>query len=992
MRTPDRRPAPGRQTTGRSLGLLALALGCQAGCGREFYREWANQDASEAVFEKSRDPRWRLDMFSITPPALARFSDPYDPDRPPAPPDDHAVQATSPVPQWPENRLLVPPEGTGYLDMLDNWQRQQPGPGPRTDRPGSPPSSRPNGAPGSGALSPPTPPDPAANPPAGGGPNAVGGAAKPPSDSAVSPFAPGPGATPPGGGANSGPETGPLTPNRGGDRPPPPPLPPLPGAGRPRADRGAVDLGVKIVAFQQTGLPMPVPTSNASGDANAQPPPAPDINTGAPRQPGGTVSSPAIGMDPQPGIGIDLNAPVGPPPGQSPETFRAAEAMASELAGILVPDAIDFDEAEAAGLPRTSRPYLIDMRQAFTLALINSRIYQFNLEQIYAAALAVTLQRFAFTPQFYAGLSPLTPVVPSGGGLAPSPGGGFAGVVPVNQFAYQTRETGTQISSLSIGTVAGVGKLFNSGARVLAGFANQVVFNFVGHNSFQPRVQSFLPLNIVQPFLRGGGRAVTLEGLTQVERSLLYQIRLFAKFRQEFTVATLIGGSVTNFGSAVPSLGFTGGGNSDPTIGFINVLEDLQLVENFRKNIAAYEQFVVVFRELVNGEVSGLTNLQLDQVGQGLLNARLTLIQARIQYRSDLDSFKLQMGIPPDVPLMPNRSLTQPFHDAFEAIDEWQRNPRRDIKDLPKYLDRLPQLRDLVLDGRSVLNVYRASVENKFNSNNEDGLEDLLLAAERTAMEHRLDLMNQRATLYDVWRQIKVQANSLMGYFNVALTNQFITPPTTTNPFGFNDQAKAFSLVINAELPLVRVNERNNFRAALITYQRQRRALMNAEDSIKLLLRQEIRSMQQFYLNYEIAKGNFILSVRQKDQALEQILAPPAAAGGGSQAPLQVTNLVGFQNSLVQSENALVTSWYQYQLFRLQVYRDLGTLPIDEWEAFDELFPELRNAGGDGASASRPGPAGAPEAGGRAPAGVGVGGAAAGPGPGVGAAAAAAGR
>ena len=24
---------------------------------REFYREWANQDVSEAVFEKSRDPR-----------------------------------------------------------------------------------------------------------------------------------------------------------------------------------------------------------------------------------------------------------------------------------------------------------------------------------------------------------------------------------------------------------------------------------------------------------------------------------------------------------------------------------------------------------------------------------------------------------------------------------------------------------------------------------------------------------------------------------------------------------------------------------------------------------------------------------------------------------------------------------------------------------------------------------------------------------------------
>src|SRR3954465_15771104 len=70
-----------------SAALLAFVLGSQAGCSREFFREWANQDASEAIFEKSRDPRWRLDMFSMEPPALSRYADPYDPDHPPAPPD-----------------------------------------------------------------------------------------------------------------------------------------------------------------------------------------------------------------------------------------------------------------------------------------------------------------------------------------------------------------------------------------------------------------------------------------------------------------------------------------------------------------------------------------------------------------------------------------------------------------------------------------------------------------------------------------------------------------------------------------------------------------------------------------------------------------------------------------------------------------------------------------------------------------------------------------
>src|SRR4051794_35854816 len=110
---------------GAAPALLALLLGAQVGCTREFFREWANQDVSEAVFEKSRDPRWRLDTFSIEPPALPRFADPYDQDFPPAPPDDPATEALSPVPQWPDQRLMVPVEGTGYLDILERWKNEE---------------------------------------------------------------------------------------------------------------------------------------------------------------------------------------------------------------------------------------------------------------------------------------------------------------------------------------------------------------------------------------------------------------------------------------------------------------------------------------------------------------------------------------------------------------------------------------------------------------------------------------------------------------------------------------------------------------------------------------------------------------------------------------------------------------------------------------------------------------------------------------------------
>ena len=889
MKTRDGRTSRLLAGRTRMTALILIAAASQAGCGREFFREWANQDASEAVFEKSRDPRWRIDLFSVDPPALSRFSDPYDPDRPPAPPDDYATQSLSPVPQWADNRLLVPLEGTGYLDMLEAWKR---------DHPVNP----------SGMVTTGPPAVPVAT-------------SRPPDPTTPSPFKP---ETPPVNGANSGTDGGVMTPNSlPGSATPTPPGSNLPPSAS-QAPNRLKDLGVTLTAFQQTGLPLPVPNVGPSTPG-----------TTPPRR---NIQAPPLGMEPEPGDINDLSKPIQPPPGQTPEQFRAGEALASQLAGILVPRSIDFNDAEAAGLPRDSKPYVISMNQAFTLALINSRVYQTNLETIYAAALAVTLQRFTFTPQFYAGMSPTTGL--SAGGV-PSPNVG-------NSFLYQTRGTGNQISALNLGTVAGVGKVFASGGRLVTGFANQLVFNFVGKNSFQPSVKSYLPLTLIQPFLRGSGRAVTLELLTQAERNLVYQIRSFAKFRQEFMVATVVGGTIQNIGAGFNLPGFSGGGNADPTIGFLNVVEDVQLMENAQSNIEAYKQIVKVYAELIKGESSGLSQLQLDQADSSLQGAKQTFLVSRNQYRSDLDGFKNQMGLPTDLPLMVNRSLTAPFKAVYSEVDRWQEKPNRDLDELPDIINRLPKLEDIILDGRSILGVYRAG------KNDEDELEDLLLAAERVALEHRLDLMNSRAQLYDAWRQIKVSANALQGVFTVSLSNQFITPPNTTNPFGFVDQAKQFSLAINAELPLVRLAERNTFRANLVNYQRARRTLQNTEDSLKLIIRNDVRNLQLLYLQYEIARKNFVLNIRVRDQAFEQIVAPPAP-GAASQGAVQTNNLLGAQQGLLGTKNNLVTTWYNYQVARLTLYRDLGTLPFDEWEAFYELFPTEYNGDAAFSAARDPG-------------------------------------
>src|SRR5262249_22703766 len=111
---------------------------------------------------------------------------------------------------------------------------------------------------------------------------------------------------------------------------------------------------------------------------------------------------------------------------------------------------------------------------------------------------------------------------------------------------------------------------------------------------------------------------------------------------------------------------------------------------------------------------------------------------------------------------------------------------------------------------------------------------------------------------------------------------------------------------------------------------------------------------------------NYELNVRLKDQAFEQIVAPP---GGGSQAlaqsanaAAQTTNLLNFQRAAFGSQSGLIAAYQQYQTNRLIFYRDIGTLPYDEWEAFSELFPTEYHGPIHGHDAGRSGPADGAEA------------------------------
>src|SRR4029079_11564542 len=91
-------------------------------------------------------------------------------------------------------------------------------------------------------------------------------------------------------------------------------------------------------------------------------------------------------------------------------------------------------------------------------------------------------------------------------------------------------------------------------------------------------------------------------------------------------------------------------------------------------------------------------------------------------------------------------------------------------------------------------------------------LDEAYTAGIQAALTARLDLMNARGQVVDAYRQIAVQANSLQGVFDVQYDLGAATPAGGNQPFGFSGARTSHHLAINAELPLVRRAERNNYR------------------------------------------------------------------------------------------------------------------------------------------------------------------------------------
>jgi hypothetical protein len=139
------------------------------------------------------------------------------------------------------------------------------------------------------------------------------------------------------------------------------------------------------------------------------------------------------------------------------------------------------------------------------------------------------------------------------------------------------------------------------------------------------------------------------------------------------------------------------------------------------------------------------------------------------------------------------------------------------------------------------------------------------------------------------------------------------------------------------------------FLASCVDTARSNRAVLKddhngADDrySVELRIRRMVRHLIMTHTNYEIARKRLELAVREVDQRIEQMVAPPLESKLGlsqrSNAAFQTPGVMQAQTQLCHSRAEFVSLWLQFKEQSLAVYRELGYLPYENWDAFYRSF------------------------------------------------------
>ena len=501
----------------------------------------------------------------------------------------------------------------------------------------------------------------------------------------------------------------------------------------------------------------------------------------------------------------------------------------------------------------------LSLLEALQIGARNSFEYQTRKEDIFRAALDLDLERNEFRSTF--------------GGLVDS----------LISTDLQGEDTVTGIETS--GSVDWSRKL-KSGVEFSAALAIDLVKLLTQDRSSS--LGLVVDATIAIPLLRGSGKHIVTEPLTQAERNVIYAIWEFERFKKTFAVSAA--------------------GDYLDVLRRFNEVENA--AENYRNLIASTRRS----RQLANA--GRITEIEVDQSLQNELRARNRWVSAQELYKSRLDAFKRSLGLPPDAEIDLDKS-------------ELDRLVARASKLMPDIAY------EGVLNARGDIPPADESIELVQPSREDAGpLEIDGPLAIRLGLENRLDLRVSLGRVYDAQRKCVVLADQLGAELtllgNATLGESRSITTAELDNVKLRADKGVYSALLTIDLPLERTAEQNAYRSGLISLERAVRDVQGLEDGIKLAIRDRLREMIE-------ARESLKIQARAVNVAEKRVKSTSLFYEAGR---AQVRDVLEAQESLINARNALTSAVVAYRVAELEFQRDTGLLQIDERGLWQEYAPE----------------------------------------------------
>jgi hypothetical protein len=423
-----------------------------------------------------------------------------------------------------------------------------------------------------------------------------------------------------------------------------------------------------------------------------------------------------------------------------------------------------------------NKPPQLSLIEALQIGARNSFEYQTLKEEIFRFALDLDLERNEFRNIFAAQVESLA----------------------------STDTTGDRtVSGTEISGAAGLNRKLESGAELSTALAIDLanLLTMGGASSLGIAGDATVAI----PLLRGSGKHIAREPLTQAERNVVYAINKFERFKRTFAV--------------------------EIASEYLAALEQLDSVRN------------------AEGNYRSLVEIQVDQAVQNELVSRNRWIVARESYQRSLDSFKSLLGLPPDAEVELERSeLDRLAEQASEIIAEIARQEQTEADQEPLPADAPIELVAPSREGAGPLEMDKSS-------------------AIQLALENRLDLRVSQGEVYDAQRAVVVAADALraeLTLFGAAeLGERRSIDSATDDDAQLRFDEGVFSALLTLDLPLERTPERNAYRNSLISLERAVRNVQILEDEIKLSVRNKLRDLLQSRESFKIQAQSVLVAEKR---------------------------------------------------------------------------------------------------------------------------------